>query len=86
MMKDYGVEESWTKFKVKGPDIAEMVPLCLMSDDDIVLDVRGQLILFSMREDQWWCIKPYHIPRMSYRAGTRTFMESLVSPIFGKRT
>ncbi|KAJ8565935.1 hypothetical protein K7X08_008511 [Anisodus acutangulus] len=84
MMKDYGVEESWSKFEVKGPDLVELIPLCLMSEDDIVLDACGQLIVYNVRGDQWRDIMVDGIPSMSYRSGTRTFRESLVSPTSGK--
>ncbi|KAK4372523.1 hypothetical protein RND71_007907 [Anisodus tanguticus] len=62
MMKDYGVEESWGKFEVKGPDLVELIPLCLMSEDDIVLDACGQLIVYNVRGDQWRDIMVDGIP------------------------
>ncbi|KAK6803524.1 hypothetical protein RDI58_001308 [Solanum bulbocastanum] len=39
MMKEYGVAESWTKFSVKSNTCpCGFTPMCLMSDDDVVLD------------------------------------------------
>ncbi|OIT03520.1 hypothetical protein A4A49_03093 [Nicotiana attenuata] len=51
-MKDYGIEESCTKFEVKGPDDAGLIPLCFMSEDDVVLDACASLIAYNRREDQ----------------------------------
>ncbi|OIT06809.1 PREDICTED: F-box/kelch-repeat protein At3g06240-like [Nicotiana attenuata] len=81
-MKDYGIEESWTRYEVKGSDLAELIPFCLMSEDDVVLDACGSLIVYNRREDQWRDIMDDRTPIMLYGAGTRTFRESLVPPTF----
>ncbi|OIS97377.1 PREDICTED: F-box/kelch-repeat protein At3g06240-like [Nicotiana attenuata] len=86
MMKEYGLEESWTKFRIAGLDLVHgLVPFCSISDDDVVLNVdREKLIVYNMKEDQWSDMKVGGITAKFER--TRSFMESLVSPVLGKGT
>lgn len=83
MMKEYGVAESWTKFSVENKSYG-FTPVCLMSDDDFVLDVPGEekLVMYNKKEKQWRDMNVDGIVAKSIR--TRTFMESLVSPMIGK--
>ncbi|OIT28093.1 PREDICTED: F-box/kelch-repeat protein At3g06240-like [Nicotiana attenuata] len=84
MMKEYGVEDSWTKFSITVPkSLYGFIPLCLISDDDVVLDGE-KLIVYNMKEEQWRDMKVDGVTA-KFRS-TRTFVESLVSPIFGKGT
>ncbi|XP_016476675.1 F-box/kelch-repeat protein At3g06240-like [Nicotiana tabacum] len=63
MMREYGVEESWTKFRIIGLNVVYSLTPLLMSGDDIVFKVDiGNIDGIST---------PY--------GGARTFMESLVS-------
>ncbi|KAK4372527.1 hypothetical protein RND71_007911 [Anisodus tanguticus] len=56
-----------------------------MIDEDIVLNVdREKLTVYNMKEDQWRDMKVDGITAKFER--TRTFTESLVSPMFGKGT
>ncbi|XP_016456656.1 F-box/kelch-repeat protein At3g06240-like [Nicotiana tabacum] len=86
MMKKYGVEESWTKRRIAGLDLVHgLVPFCSISDDDVVLNVdREKLIVYNMKEDLWRDMKVGGITAKFER--TRSFMESLVSPMLGKDT
>lgn len=86
-MREYPVKESWTRFKITGPNIDYGMslcrPLCLMSDDDVVLDVDGdKLIVYNVKEDQWRYMMVDGITTMC--EGTKTFMGSLVCPTFDK--
>ncbi|XP_059308567.1 F-box/kelch-repeat protein At3g06240-like [Lycium ferocissimum] len=84
MMREYRVEESWTRFRVARMGIEYgLVPFCTISDDDIVLNVdREKLTVYNMKEDQWRDMKVDGITAKFER--TETFIESLVSPMFGK--
>lgn len=88
MMKEYGVAESWTKFSVKRNTCPYgFTPVCLMNDDDIVLDVPGKekLNIYNKKEEQW---REMNVDGISAKfTRTKTFIESFVSPmIIGKGT
>ncbi|KAF3618191.1 putative isoleucine--tRNA ligase, mitochondrial-like [Capsicum annuum] len=74
MMREYRVEESWTKFRVGRMDLEHgLVPFCTISDDDIVVNVdRDKLTVYNMKEDQWRYMKVDGITSMFERTGTFT--------------
>ncbi|XP_059287255.1 F-box/kelch-repeat protein At3g06240-like [Lycium ferocissimum] len=80
MMKDYGVEESWTKFCVDGIDFYDFLkPLCFMRDDEVVLNVDGEkLMVYNLEEEESRDLEVDGLPDSFESAGT--FVESLVSP------
>lgn len=86
VMNEYGVEESWTTFRIARMDLeAGFVPFCPISDDDVVLSVdRDRLTVYDMKEDQWRYMEIDGLTSLFDR--TETFIESLVSPMFGKGT
>ena len=56
MMREYGFDESWTRFSITEPPniVSRLTPLCFVSDDNVVLDVDGvKLIVYNRKEDQW---------------------------------
>ncbi|XP_015162374.1 F-box/kelch-repeat protein At3g06240-like [Solanum tuberosum] len=87
MVKEYGVVESWTKFSVvKNTFPFCPTPVCLMSDDDIILVAPGKakLIIYNKKKEQQREMNVDGITSKCIRI--RTFMESLVSPMIGKET
>ncbi|XP_059311957.1 F-box/kelch-repeat protein At3g06240-like [Lycium ferocissimum] len=85
MMIEYGVKESWTKFKITEPDLDDSLGtlLCSITDDDLLLDVDEELVVYNMREEQRRDLMIDVTPVM-YEV--RTFRESLLSPSFGNET
>ncbi|XP_071903724.1 F-box/kelch-repeat protein At3g06240-like [Coffea arabica] len=84
MMKDYGVGESWTKFGVIIPKVVEHYykPICLLGEDDVVLDKNGQnLVVHNLRDGTTREILVAGINRDTSR-DVGCFLESLVSPTF----
>ncbi|CAN4104722.1 unnamed protein product [Withania somnifera] len=85
MMKEYGVEESWTKFCVDGIDFYDFLkPLCFIRDDDdddeVVMNVDGEkLIVYNVQEETPRDLKFDGIPDHRFDS-VGTFVESLVSP------
>uniref|UniRef100_A0A0V0GM24 Putative ovule protein n=1 Tax=Solanum chacoense TaxID=4108 RepID=A0A0V0GM24_SOLCH len=51
MMREYRVEESWTRFRVARMN--GLVPFCAISDDDVVLNVDRDkyLTVYNVKED-----------------------------------
>lgn len=90
MMKEYGVEESWTKFCVDGIDFFDFLkPLCFIRDDEVVVSVDGKkLMVYNMQEERSRDLEVDGIPDRFESVGT--FVESLVSPadpyLFGIET
>ncbi|KAG5632017.1 hypothetical protein H5410_003734 [Solanum commersonii] len=87
MMKEYGVVESWTKFiVVKNAFPFCPTPVCLMSDDDIILVAPGKakLIIYNKKKEQQ---REMNVDgKTSECIRTRTFMESLVSSMICRET
>ncbi|PHU29882.1 hypothetical protein BC332_01975 [Capsicum chinense] len=85
MMREYRVEESWTRFSIARMDLEYgFVPFNPISDDDVVLSVdRDKLTVYNMKEDHWRYVEVDGLTSEYGRIGT--FIESLVSPMFGKR-
>ncbi|KAM3289145.1 F-box/kelch-repeat protein [Capsicum chacoense] len=82
MMKEYGVEESWTKFCVDGIDFYDILkPLCFIRDDDeVVVNVDGEkLMVYNVQEENSRDLEVDGIPDRFDSVGT--FVESLVSPV-----
>ncbi|KAK4372516.1 hypothetical protein RND71_007900 [Anisodus tanguticus] len=54
MMKEYGVKESWTKFKITEPNLDDSLGtlLCSINDDDVLLDVDEELAVYNMKENK----------------------------------
>ncbi|XP_049377107.1 F-box/kelch-repeat protein At3g06240-like [Solanum stenotomum] len=86
VMKEYRVEESWITFSIDRMDLENgLVPFCPISDDDVVLSVdRDRLTVYNIKEDQWRYMEVDGLTYMFERTGI--FIESLVSPMFGKGT
>ncbi|WMV10317.1 hypothetical protein MTR67_003702 [Solanum verrucosum] len=86
IMKEYGVKESWTKFEIKDPNLNVCLGKLLCSigdDDDVLLDVNEELVIYNMTEN--WCKDLLlDVNHISYEG--RTFVDSLVSPYFGRET
>uniref|UniRef100_M1DWG4 F-box family protein n=1 Tax=Solanum tuberosum TaxID=4113 RepID=M1DWG4_SOLTU len=87
MMKEYGVVESWTKFSVVRNTFPFCpTPVCLMSDDDIILSAPGKakLIIYNKKKEQQ---REMNVDgKTSKCIRIRTFMESLVSLMIGRET
>ncbi|XP_015162311.1 F-box/kelch-repeat protein At3g06240-like [Solanum tuberosum] len=87
MMKEYGVVESWTKFSVvKNTFRFCPTPVCLMSDDDIILAAPGKakLIIYNKKKEQQ---REMNVDgKTSNCIRIRTFMESRISPMIGRET
>ncbi|MCD9641734.1 hypothetical protein HAX54_028161 [Datura stramonium] len=84
VMKEYGVEESWTKFASVAyyviPGIFYL-PLYINKDGDVLL-INGQsLVLFNTRNNMCKDLQ-IHIPDTRRRIDLATYNESLVSPVF----
>ncbi|XP_004252902.1 F-box/kelch-repeat protein At3g06240 [Solanum lycopersicum] len=81
MMKEYGVEESWTKFCVDGIDFYDFLkPLCFIRDDEVVVNVDGEkLMVYNLEEERSRDLEVDGILDRFDSIGT--FVESLVSPI-----
>ncbi|XP_006349814.1 F-box/kelch-repeat protein At3g06240-like [Solanum tuberosum] len=81
MMKEYGVEESWTKFCVDGIDFYDFLkPLCLIRDDEVVVNVDGEkLMVYNLEEERSRDLEVDGILDRFDSVGT--FVESLVSPV-----
>ncbi|KAG5628066.1 hypothetical protein H5410_013284 [Solanum commersonii] len=86
IMKEYGVKESWTKFEIKDLNLNVCLGKLLCSigdDDDVLLDVNEELVVYNMTEN--WCKDLLlDVNHISYEG--RTFVDSLVSPYFGRET
>uniref|UniRef100_M1A734 Ubiquitin-protein ligase n=1 Tax=Solanum tuberosum TaxID=4113 RepID=M1A734_SOLTU len=80
--EEYGVKESWTKFKIT-VHVPLTTLLCSIGDDDVLLDADEELAVYNMKEnrrkDLLIDVKP-----LFYEG--RTFVDSLVSPYFGSET
>ncbi|KAH0781612.1 hypothetical protein KY290_001210 [Solanum tuberosum] len=87
MMKEYGVVESWTKFSVvKNTFRFCPTPVCLMSDDDIILAAPGKakLIIYNKKKEQQ---REMNVDgKTSNCIRIRTFMESRISPMIDRET
>ncbi|KAL3508093.1 hypothetical protein ACH5RR_033475 [Cinchona calisaya] len=83
LMKEYGVQESWTKLVVNMPQNAELFkPICQFGDDEVVFMENGaKLVLHNLKEKSSMNMVVHGTPRMYYD-GIMTFTESLVSPSF----
>ncbi|KAH0725801.1 hypothetical protein KY284_001666 [Solanum tuberosum] len=82
MMKEYGVKESWTKFKIT-VHVPLTTLLCSIGDDDVLLDADEELAVYNMKENRH---KDLLIDVNPLFYGGRTFVDSLVSPYFGSET
>lgn len=58
--------------------------LCsITDDDDVLLDVSGELVVYNMKENQ---LKDLLVDVNPVTREARTFVDSLVSPYFGSET
>ncbi|MCD9646951.1 hypothetical protein HAX54_037208 [Datura stramonium] len=85
MMKEYGVKESWTKFKITEPNLDDSLStlLCSITDDDVILDIDEELVVYNMKENQRRDLM-IDVTCVMYEA--RTFVDSLLPPYFGNET
>lgn len=77
VMKEYGVQGSWTMFKINDPESGEIRLLCLLGEEEVVLSREDEkLAMYNVKEGTLKDIVVHGI------AANRTvsFMESLVSP------
>ncbi|WMV10318.1 hypothetical protein MTR67_003703 [Solanum verrucosum] len=82
MMKEYGVKESWTKFKIT-VHVPLTTLLCSIGDDDVLLDTDEELVVYNMKENRRKDLL-IDVNPLFYEG--RTFVDSLVSPYFGSET
>nr|XP_027122032.1 putative F-box protein At1g47790 [Coffea arabica] len=84
MMMEYGVQESWTKYRPNThPDTCLSLPVCLLGDDDLVLHVHQslhKLVVDSLTGETKRDMLVTGIGN-AFR-DVKGFCESLVSPIF----
>ncbi|CAK9145570.1 unnamed protein product [Ilex paraguariensis] len=79
VMKEYGVEESWTKYMICVPDACEITPLCLWGDEVVLLDLDGErLNVYNLKEETSRNLVVLGAPN-KFEYG-ESFVESLVSP------
>ncbi|KAK4737803.1 hypothetical protein R3W88_001500 [Solanum pinnatisectum] len=85
IMKEYGVKESWTKFKITEPsfDVSRTTLVCSIGDDDVLLDVDVEVVVYNMKENRR---KNLLIDVNPINYDGLTFVDSLVSPYFGSET
>ncbi|CAI9117801.1 OLC1v1019286C1 [Oldenlandia corymbosa var. corymbosa] len=82
IMKEHGVKDSWTKLvSVPYIDLPEnctsSLPICMLSNDDILLQVGSMLVLYSPKSKtfRWY-------PGINNVVEVSIFTESLLSPYF----
>ncbi|KAL3812865.1 hypothetical protein ACJIZ3_014133 [Penstemon smallii] len=82
MMKEYGLVESWTNFKIDVDCEWDIVkPLCFIGDEEVMLINEGDsLVVYSIKDRTMKDMVFGGIPSMFIDGGT--FVESLVSPDF----
>lgn len=79
LMKDYGVGESWTKFRaVTQKDGYCYKPICLLGEEDVVLDNGQKFVVHNLRDGTTRDMLVLDIRGTSRDVGC--FLESLVSP------
>ncbi|KAL2896571.1 hypothetical protein RDABS01_038355 [Bienertia sinuspersici] len=79
LMKEYGVKESWTKFKIIDTDKSEFRPLCFVGMEQVVgVKDEERLVMYDLKEGRCNDIVVENIPEEYGFGGT--FIESLVSP------
>ncbi|KAI8535747.1 hypothetical protein RHMOL_Rhmol10G0197800 [Rhododendron molle] len=84
-MKEYGVRESWTEFKIRSRLFNPRL-LCLLAEDEILLNttpVKGlnQLVVYNLQKDTVRDMVVCGIPD-EFSFG-ETYVESLISPYHG---
>lgn len=86
VMKDYGVQESWTKFTVNAPEDADVFkPICQTGEKEVVLQKDDEkLVVYNLTEETSRDMVVAGIPDM-FEDGVVTFSESLVSPSFNNQ-
>ena len=79
MMKEYGVQESWTYITVDNPGGAEIRPLCMLGQEEIVLlKDEEKLVMYNLKEKIVKDIEVHGLP--DSLVPEASFVESLVSP------
>ncbi|KAL3508094.1 hypothetical protein ACH5RR_033476 [Cinchona calisaya] len=83
IMKEYGVQESWTKLRVNLPQNAQFFePICQFGDEEVVFLMNGaKLVLNKLMERSSRNMVVSGVRPMDYFR-IMTFCESLVSPSF----
>ncbi|XP_060217846.1 F-box/kelch-repeat protein At3g06240-like [Lycium barbarum] len=84
MMKEYGVKESWTKFKITEPNVDRSLStlLCSITDDDVLFDIDEELVVYDMKENQRMDL----MVDVKHMGEVQTFIDSLISPSFVQET
>lgn len=80
IMKEYGVGESWTKFRIDAISEFDIVkPMCFVGDEEVVLLTEGEsLVVYNVKEKTLGDMVVDGVPAMFIDGGT--FIGSLVSP------
>lgn len=80
IMKEYGVEESWTKFRIDAISEFDInKPLCFVGDEEVVLlTVEESLVVYNVKEKTLRDMVVDGVRAMFIDGGT--FIGSLVSP------
>ncbi|KAL3508096.1 hypothetical protein ACH5RR_033478 [Cinchona calisaya] len=82
VMKEYGVQESWTKFSINVVDEVDwFIPICLLRDEEIVLENGEKLITYNLKERTSKDMVVTDAPEL-FVDGTLPCTESLLSPSF----
>ncbi|KAL3508097.1 hypothetical protein ACH5RR_033479 [Cinchona calisaya] len=83
IMKEYGVQESWTKLVINMPQNENLFKLiCQYGDDEVVfLENGSKLVLHNLKEKSLRNVEVSGVPGMHYD-GIMNFSEILVSPSF----
>lgn len=83
LMKQYGVQESWTKLTISVPEDTETLkPICKLRDEEIVSEKDGEkLVLHSLRQGTSREMMVAGLPEI-FERGVMTFSETLLSPNF----
>ncbi|KMT17808.1 hypothetical protein BVRB_2g033470 [Beta vulgaris subsp. vulgaris] len=83
VMKEYDVEESWTKVTIINPAESEFRPLCMLGKEQLVMmkdeeTIAEKLVMYNMKEGTFKDIVVHGISDQFSIGGT--FIESLLSP------
>ncbi|KAJ4839522.1 hypothetical protein Tsubulata_019024 [Turnera subulata] len=79
MMRDYGMDDSWTKVNISFPYIC-MKPLYMGKNGESLLLVDGELLSYNFEKDRYRELEVHGIPSgVGFEADT--YLESLVSPV-----
>lgn len=79
MMKEYGVQESWTKFTIDDLHATEIKLLCLLGQEKLVLlKDDEQLVMYNFKEGTWKDVAVHGASEDLHVEAS--FVESLISP------